>query len=129
MLIKSISTIQFLKNHEDFMKILAGVAVMGSEVKRETETSISCAITGVETALSITWSGFEDSLDYSITEEQYDEEDSTQSSVLTIHSPAVISDKLFFCNVSSGDKLASEPLRFEVELSVYGKSHLLDQNI
>ena len=103
---------------------------MGSEVKRETETSISCAISGVKTALSITWSGFEEeNLDFRITEGQYNEKDGTQSSVLTIHSPAVIIDKPFTCTVSSGDKLASEPLSFEVELSVYGKIHLLDQNI
>ena len=86
-----------------------------------TESKISCAITEIGTALTISWSGFDiGDENYSIEPGNFNTDDSTQTSVLTVKSEKVLADNTFTCTVSSLEKLASETLNFDVNLRVYG---------
>ena len=94
---------------------------MNQEVSKRTETEISCTITEIGSAMTMTWSGYDASNEsYLVESGIFNANDNSQTSSLTIKSEAVVADNEFSCSVSSAEKLASESKKFIVQLSVYG---------
>ena len=94
---------------------------MNQEVSKRTETEISCTITEIGTAMTITWSGYDASNEnYLVESGIFNANDNSQTSSLTIKSEAVVADNEFSCSVSSAEMLASESKNFIVQLFVYG---------
>ena len=97
------------------------------EVKKNTETELSCAITEIGAAMKITWTGYTDNFkllpaEGSERSDGFDTRTQSQTSTLTVGSEAVISDATYTCTVSSvlsGNLF--ETKNFDVQLFVYGK--------
>ena len=94
---------------------------MNQEVSKRTETKISCTITEIGSAMTITWSGYDAWNDnYLVEYGIFNANDNSQTSSITIKSEAVVADSEFSCSVSSAEMLASESKNFIVQLFVYG---------
>ena len=94
------------------------------EVKKNTETELSCAITEIGAAMKITWTGYTDNSKLLPAEgsEGFDTRTQSQTSTLTVGSEAVISDATYTCTVSSvSTGNLFETKNFDVQLFVYGK--------
>ena len=93
--------------------------VTHSEVKKNTETTITCKVRDIGTLLTVSWSGF-DGENYSYLPGSLDMSSSSHTSTLTIREAAVLSDHTFTCTVASQEFLASPSNTFDVQLFVYG---------
>ena len=92
------------------------------EVKKNTETTLTCKVRDIGTLLTVSWSGYDgDNENYSYLPGSLDTTISSHTSTLTIREEAVLSDHTFTCTVASQEFLASPPSTFDVQLSVYGK--------
>ena len=94
--------------------------VTHSEVKKNTETTLTCKVKDIGTSLTVSWSGF-DGENYSYLPGSLDTTSSSHTSTLTIREAAVLSDHTFTCTVDSQEFLASPSNTFDVQLFVYGK--------
>ena len=90
------------------------------EVKKNTETTLTCQVRDIETLLTVSWSGY-DGDNYSYLAGSLESTSSSHTSTLTIREAAVLSDHTFTCSVASQEFLASPSSTFDVQLFVYGK--------
>ena len=90
------------------------------EVKKNTEATISCIISMISTAMTISWSGMEQNDSNYVSDSKFDDADGTQTGTLTVKSEAVTADKTYTCIISSVQNPASVEKSFDVELLVYG---------
>ena len=98
------------------------------EVKKNTETSLTCKVRDIGTLLTVSWSGY-DGDNYSYLPGSLDSTSSSHTSTLTIREAAVLSDHTFTCSVASQEFLASPPNTFDVQLFVYGKFRAVSKNL
>lgn len=101
---------------------LSAVEAVSKEVLINTETVITCKISEITEQMSVTWSGFTTG-DVNYIQEQggYDSSSNTQTSTLTVKSPAVVADNTYTCTVSSVKFPMSDKKSLNVALDVYGK--------
>ena len=104
------------------MGFISDVDVTHSEVKKNTETTLTCKVKDIGTFLTVSWSGYDrDYENYSYLPGSLDTTSSSHTSTLTIREAAVLSDHTFTCTVASQEFLASPSNTFDVQLFVYGK--------
>ena len=94
------------------------------EVKKNTETTLTCKVRDIGTLLTVSWSGY-DGDNYSYLPGTLESTSSSHTSTLTIREAAVLSDHTFTCSVASQEFLASPPNSFDVQLFVYGKCFVI----
>ena len=91
------------------------------EVKKGTETTISCLVTEISALMSITWTGFIPGEDF--VESSGTFSSGSQTGTLTVKAPQVITDKTYTCSVTSIERPSSDVGSLEVKLNVYGGSN------
>ena len=100
----------------------SAVEAISKEVKVDTETVISCKITGINEEMSIAWSGFTTGAAFVASSGSSDPSDNWQIGTLTVKSGAVKSDATYTCSVSSTFNQDSAVTTTDVNLNVYGKN-------
>ena len=103
----------------------SAVEAISKEVKKDTETIVSCKITGIDEGMSIAWSGFTTGADFVASSGSYDSSSNSQTGTLTVKSGAVASDKTYTCTISSTVNTASAAKTINVDLNVYGKNMVI----
>ena len=105
-------------------KMLSEVAAKSQEVKSGTETTISCAITGLRgsAVATVVW---QDSAGAAVTGSDFTPTAGTQSSgdqtaTLLVKAGEVTADKVYSCQVTSGTYTDSDASATAVNLDVYG---------
>ena len=89
-------------------------------MKKNDEAVITCTISMISTAMTISWSGMEQNDSNYVSDSKFDDADGTQTGTLTVKSGAVSADKIYTCIISSVLNPASVEKSFDVELLVYG---------
>ena len=100
----------------------AAVEAVSKEVLVNTETVISCKITGITEPMSIEWSGFTEGSNFDAKQGSHDPNSNSQTGTLTVKSDAVKSDLTYTCSVSSSTNKNSAVKTTDVYLNVYGKN-------
>ena len=105
-------------------KMLSEVAAKSQEVKSGTETTISCAITGL-TGSAVATVVWQDSTGAAVTGANFAPTPGTQSSgdqtaTLLVKAGEVTADKVYSCQVTSGTYTDSAASATAVNLDVYG---------
>ncbi|XP_063691212.1 titin-like [Bolinopsis microptera] len=97
------------------------VEVSHREVKKNTETEISCTITEIGAAMEITWTGYTNKNYFNLSPAVAIGRDSeSQTSTLIVGSEAVVADATYTCTVSSVvEGNLFETKNFDVQLFVY----------
>ena len=103
----------------------SAVEAISKEVKVDTETVISCKITGIGEGMSIAWSGFTAGPNFVPSSGSYDSSSNSQTGTLTVKSGAVKSDATYTCSISSTANPASAVKTTDVDLNVYGKNMVI----
>ena len=103
----------------------SAVEAISKEVKKDTETIVSCKITGIDEGMSIAWSGFTAGPNFVPNPGSYDSSSNSQTGILTVKSGAVETDKTYTCTVSSTVNTASAAKTINVDLNVYGKNMVI----
>ena len=108
------------------MKHLLGVEAVNTEVGISTESVVTCIISGVTQAVtSLSWtndSGTQltnDTTDYLITDDGYNDENNTQTTTLTVKN-GVTTDSIFRCVVTSDEWIVSDN-ETEVTFNIFGE--------
>ena len=104
------------------MFLFTAVEAVSKEVLVNTETVISCKITGITEQMSIEWSGFTQGSDFDPKQGSYDPSSNSQTGTLTVKSGAVKSDQIYTCSISSTVNTDSAVKTTHVHLNVYGKN-------
>ena len=116
-----------IKNHNIFFRLtvlISAVEAKSSEVKTGTETTISCAITGLDTTATVEW--IDSSTNSAVTGSDFvategSESGGNQESTLLVKTAEVSADKVYTCRVKSGAYTDSAASDTTVNLNVYGK--------
>ena len=91
---------------------------VNKEMKSGTETTLSCVISGLTEAATVTW---HDSTGEELTSTPGTLSGDEQTTELVVSSDAVTSDAVYTCRVTSGEYPDSDPQDTEVNLNVYSK--------
>ena len=70
--------------------------------------------------MSIEWSGFTAGDNFVSKSGQYDSSSNSQTSLLTVKSPAVIDDKTYTCTIKSLENPKSDEKSVDVDLKTFG---------
>ena len=97
--------------------MFSGVSVVSKEVKRLTDTTISCIVTDISEPVNITWSGYHE-------DGQHTADPGTlvsNSQTSTLHLTSVQSGHTYTCTVSSVKHPISPSASREVHLDVFSE--------
>ena len=93
------------------------MSVVSKEVKRLTDTTISCNVTGISEPVNITWSGYQGDGHHTADPGTL----ISNSQVSTLHVTSVQSDHTYTCTVSSIQHPTSPAASRDVHLDVFSE--------
>ena len=103
------------------LKITSDVESVSKEVKKGSDTTISCVITGITETATVTWRTSTGPVPADkFTSLQGSHYDGTQTSTLAVDKTLVNEDTAYTCRVTSGSLPDSSHSQTTVNLNVYG---------
>ena len=102
--------------------LISEIESVDKEVKESSETTISCVITGITAAVTVSWrtsSGKVSGTNFTPTQGTYS--NGEQTSTLTVKGAQVITDTAYTCRITSGSLPSSAHSDTTVNLNVYGR--------
>ena len=104
-----------------YRKRISEIQSVEKEVKKGSETTISCVITGITETVTVSWRTATDPVSGNkFTSVQGSHSGGTQTSTLTVDSTEVTEDKAYTCRVTSGSLPESGHFDNTVNLNVFG---------
>ena len=105
----------------DKQNLNSDVESINKEVKKGSDTTISCVITGLTETATVTWrTSIEPVSAEKVTPVQGSHSEGTQTSTLAVYGTLVNEDTAYTCRVTSGSLPDSSHSDITVNLNVYG---------